>query len=97
MSNVSASKGIARVGGITASSAEQLSVGAKVFQENYKYSSQKGLPWSAEENCLLVQLREEESLAWSGVIQRFDQRFPRRSKGPIQVYWSTTLKKQQPS
>ncbi|KAJ6096615.1 hypothetical protein N7486_007361 [Penicillium sp. IBT 16267x] len=57
--------------------------------------SRKGLPWSMEENCLLVNLREEQNLAWSEVTRLFAQKFPGRSKGSLQVYWSTTLKKQQ--
>ncbi|KAI2791355.1 hypothetical protein POX_c04212 [Penicillium oxalicum] len=56
--------------------------------------SRKGLPWSMEENCLLVNLREEQNLAWSEVTRLFAQKFPGRSKGSLQVYWSTTLKNQ---
>jgi hypothetical protein len=55
--------------------------------------TRKGLPWSMEENCLLVHLREEQNLAWSEVTRLFAQKFPGRSKGSLQVYWSTTLKK----
>ncbi|CAG7939202.1 unnamed protein product [Penicillium nalgiovense] len=91
--DVSVSKGISRDEGISTSSAKQSSVVAKVVHGKHTCSSRKGLPWSAKENRLLVQLREEESLAWSEVIKRFDQRFPGRSIG-LQVYWSTTLKKQ---
>jgi hypothetical protein len=46
-----------------------------------------------EEN--LVSLREEQNLAWSEVTRLFAKKFPGRSKGTLQVYWSTTLKKQQ--
>lgn len=53
--------------------------------------TRKGLPWSAEEIYLLVKLREEQNLAWSEVTKLFAQKFPGRSKGSIQVYWSTTL------
>jgi hypothetical protein len=56
--------------------------------------TRKGLPWSMEENCLLVSLREEQNLAWSEVTRLFAKKFPGRSKGSLQVYWSTTLKKQ---
>jgi hypothetical protein len=94
--DASASKGISGEEGITTSSAERSSAGARVHVK-HTCSSRKGFPWSAEESRLLVQLREEESLAWSEVIERFDQRFPGRSKGSIQVYWSTTLKKERPS
>lgn len=56
-------------------------------------STRRGLPWSLEESRLLVKLREDERLAWSDVVRRFTRKFPGRSKGSIQVYWSTTLKK----
>ncbi|KAJ5267206.1 hypothetical protein N7478_010014 [Penicillium angulare] len=55
-------------------------------------TSRKGLPFSAEEDRLLVKLRKEENLAWSEVVTRFSQKFPGRSKGSIQVHWSTRLK-----
>jgi hypothetical protein len=70
--DASASKGISRDEGISTSSAEQSSVVAKVVHGKHTYSSRKGLRWSAEENRLLVQLRKEESLAWSEVIKRFN-------------------------
>jgi hypothetical protein len=56
--------------------------------------TRKGLPWFMEENCLLVSLREEQNLAWSEVARLFAKKFPGRSKGSLQAYWSTTLKKQ---
>jgi hypothetical protein len=56
--------------------------------------SRKGLAFSVEENFLLMNLREEQNLAWSEVTRLFAQKFPGRSKGSLQVYWSTTLKKQ---
>lgn len=56
--------------------------------------TRKGLPFSMEESRLLVELREEQNLTWSEVTRRFAQKFPGRSRGSIQVYWSTTLKKQ---
>ncbi|CDM35129.1 unnamed protein product [Penicillium roqueforti FM164] len=37
------------------------------------------------------------NLAWSEVTRQFAQKFAGRSKGSIQVYWSTTLKKQRRS
>ncbi|OOQ83690.1 hypothetical protein PEBR_33475 [Penicillium brasilianum] len=55
----------------------------------------KGLSWSEEEIRLLVKLREEENLAWSEVFKQFSQKFPGRTKGSIQVYWSTKLGKRQ--
>lgn len=92
--DASALKGTEREGGITTSSAKQSSKGTKVVTGKPTCSSRKRLDYSAEENRLLVQLREEESLPWSEVSKRFDQRFPGRSQGSIQVHWSTKLKKQ---
>lgn len=43
--------------------------------------SRKGLPCSAEEGRLLVELKDEEDLAGAEVIRRFDQAFPGRSPG----------------
>ncbi|KAJ5640284.1 uncharacterized protein N7484_008146 [Penicillium longicatenatum] len=56
--------------------------------------SRKGLKWSAEEDRLLVKLREEEELAWPEVTKRFSRVFPGRKQGSLQVYWSTKLSKQ---
>ncbi|KAJ5101086.1 hypothetical protein N7456_007138 [Penicillium angulare] len=92
----SVSKGIEREE-ITASLADQSSVGDENAHGKPTCSSRKGLRWSLEEKRLLVQLREEESLPWSEVVTRFLQRFPGRSEGSIQVYWSTTIKKQRSS
>lgn len=60
-------------------------------------SSRKGLPWSAEEDRLLVELKEEEKLTGAALIRRFDQIFPGRSPGSIPVRWSTKLSKRRPS
>ncbi|KAJ5317417.1 hypothetical protein N7508_001925, partial [Penicillium antarcticum] len=54
----------------------------------------KGLLFSVEEIALLVKLREKQNLTWPEVTRQFAQKFAGRSKGSIQVYWSTTLKKQ---
>ncbi|KAJ5472100.1 hypothetical protein N7539_008669 [Penicillium diatomitis] len=59
--------------------------------------SRKGLSWSDEEADLLVKLREEEHLAWSEVTERFGEKFPGRSQGSLQVYWSTRLGKRRSS
>jgi hypothetical protein len=59
--------------------------------------TRKGLPFSVEESRLLVELREEQKLTWPEVTRRFAQNFPGRTKGSLQVYWSTTLKKQRQS
>ena len=53
----------------------------------------KGLPWSAENDSLLMKLKEEENLTAAEVIRRFDKSFPGRSPGSIQVHWSTKLSK----
>lgn len=55
--------------------------------------SRKGKPRSMEEERLLVKLREEQNLSWSEVIEQFEGKFPGRSKGSIQVFWSTTIKR----
>jgi hypothetical protein len=55
-------------------------------------TSRKGMPWSSEEIELLLRLRGEEKRAWSEVTRLFSDQFPGRSRGSIQVYWSTALK-----
>lgn len=70
---------------------------ANVLDIEYRSTSRKGLSFSTEEDRLLVKLRKVEALTWSEVIKRFSQRFPGRSKGSIQVHWSTKLRKQLPS
>jgi hypothetical protein len=57
--------------------------------------SRKGLSWSHEKVDLLVKLRETRKLAWSDVTEQFGQKFPGRSQGSLQVYWSTKLGKRQ--
>ncbi|EED12784.1 hypothetical protein TSTA_053020 [Talaromyces stipitatus ATCC 10500] len=52
--------------------------------------SRKGKSWEPDEIKLLVQLKEAGS-PWSVIAKRFQERFPGRSKGSIQVYWSTKL------
>lgn len=56
--------------------------------------SRKGLTFLPEEDRLLVKFRKEDALTWSEVTKRFSRKFPGRSKGSIQVYWSTALRKQ---
>ncbi|KAJ5263959.1 hypothetical protein N7478_011564 [Penicillium angulare] len=92
--SASASKDVEREEGFAVSSADQSSVGDGIVHGKPPCPSRKGLRWSVEEKRLLMQLREEESLSWSEVINKFLQRFPGRSEGSIQVYWSTTLKNQ---
>ncbi|KAL4811698.1 hypothetical protein BDW67DRAFT_12758 [Aspergillus spinulosporus] len=56
-------------------------------------SSRKCRPWSKEEAGLLLSLKREENRPWAEVIRLFSEKFPGRSPGAIQVYWSTTLSK----
>lgn len=56
-------------------------------------SSRKRLRYSAEEKRFLIQLKEE-GFAWAEVTRRFRAKFPWRSPGAIQMYWSTKLSKQ---
>jgi hypothetical protein len=44
----------------------------------------KGLAWSAEEDRLLVKLKEE-NLPWNEMLRRFDQNFLGRMPGSIEV------------
>ncbi|EED22692.1 hypothetical protein TSTA_061800 [Talaromyces stipitatus ATCC 10500] len=53
--------------------------------------SRKGKAWEPDEIELLIKLKED-GLSWSVITKRFQKRFPRRSRGSIQVYWSTNLK-----
>lgn len=75
----------------------QLLPDANLVDIEHPSTTRKGLSSSAEEDRLLGKLRQEENLTWSEVIERFSQRFPGRSKGSIQVHWSTKLRKQLPS
>jgi hypothetical protein len=56
--------------------------------------TRKGKSWTAEERKLLVRLREELGLSWEKVDREFSKQFPGRSKGSIQVFWCTTLKRE---
>lgn len=78
----------------TTSDSEHTSLNTELV-EMQSTSSRKGLPFSVEEDHLLVQLRDEHNLPWSEVAKRFSQKFPGRSKGSIQVHWSTSHKKRQ--
>lgn len=49
----------------------------------------KRLPWSSGEVDLLLQLRRDKQRPWSEVVKLFSDRYPGRSPGAIQVYWST--------
>ncbi|EED19016.1 conserved hypothetical protein [Talaromyces stipitatus ATCC 10500] len=53
--------------------------------------SRKGKAWEPDEIELLIKLKED-GLSWSVITKRFQKRFPGRSRGSIQVYWSTNLK-----
>ncbi|KAJ5938512.1 hypothetical protein N7466_001646 [Penicillium verhagenii] len=74
------------------SDSEHRTLNTELVEMQYT-SSRKGLPWSLQEDRLLVQLRDEQNLPWSEVAKQFSQKFPGRSKGSIQVYWSTSHKK----
>ncbi|KAJ5111740.1 hypothetical protein NUU61_001370 [Penicillium alfredii] len=69
-------------------------LGAEIADVQNAPSTRKGLLWSEEEGRLLVKLRDEQKLAWSELTEHFTREFPGRSKGSIQVYWSTKLKKE---
>ncbi|KAL5333657.1 hypothetical protein BJX70DRAFT_392006 [Aspergillus crustosus] len=56
-------------------------------------SSRRGMPWSAEEEGLLLKLRKDEERPWAEVTRLFSEEYPGRTRGAIQVYWSTTLSK----
>lgn len=77
-------------------SASQSSFAHEIEQSRRSRKSQreprKGKPWSDEEKDLLLKLRKNERRSWSEVTRLFSDRYPGRSRGSIQVYWSTTLK-----
>jgi hypothetical protein len=50
------------------------------------------MPWLPEEEDLLVKLRREQGLPWSDVVRLFSEQYLGRTRGSIQVYWSTHLK-----
>ncbi|KAL4997895.1 hypothetical protein BDV10DRAFT_194731 [Aspergillus recurvatus] len=56
-------------------------------------SSRRGMPWSTEEEGLLLKLRKDEKRPWAEVTRLFSKEYPGRTRGAIQVYWSTTLSK----
>lgn len=58
--------------------------------------SQKGMPWSRQEEDLLVELRITRGLPWSDMTKLFSDQYPGRSQGSIQVYWSTKLNGRRP-
>jgi len=58
-------------------------------QRNFR----KGKRWLPQEEELLVKLKRDQGLPWSGVTRLFSEQYPGRSQGSIQVYWSTNLKK----
>jgi hypothetical protein len=53
--------------------------------------SRKGKAWEPDEIKFLVQLKKD-GLPWSVIARRFEEHFPGRSQGTIQVYWSKNLK-----
>jgi hypothetical protein len=57
-----------------------------------KTTTRKGQQWTLDETRLLLNLRVEQNLPWLEVYQQFSRKFPGRTLGSIQVYWSTTAK-----
>lgn len=55
------------------------------------YSSQRGR-FTPDEDNLIVQLKTKHNLSWADLYQRFNRRFPGRSKGTLQVRYCTKLK-----
>ncbi|KAL4923024.1 SANT/Myb-like DNA-binding domain-containing protein [Aspergillus undulatus] len=58
-------------------------------------SSRRGMPWSTEEEGLLLKLRKDEERPWAEITRLFSEKYPGRTQGAIQVYWSTTLSKKE--
>jgi hypothetical protein len=53
--------------------------------------SRKNKAWEHEEEMFLVQLKKD-GLPWSMIARRFEERFPGRTQGTIQVKWSKDFK-----
>lgn len=51
------------------------------------------MPWSTEEVDHLLTMRKNENWPWT-VTRLFSDKYPGRSSGAIQVFWSTTLNKE---
>ena len=51
--------------------------------------TRKGQTYEVEETRLLKKLKIDEQLPWSEVYRRFTKKFPGRTLGSMQVYWST--------
>ena len=70
---------------------------SKSRSRNYRHEAQRKprrrLPWSSDEVDFLLKLRRDEGRPWSEVARLFLDRYPGRSPGSIQVYWSTAIKK----
>jgi hypothetical protein len=56
---------------------------------NARRKPRRRLRWSSEGVDLLLKLRRDEQRPWSEVTRLFLDRYPGRSPGAIQVYWST--------
>jgi hypothetical protein len=54
--------------------------------------TRKGLAWSLEEVDFLTKLKVDNNLTWSAIHRGFSQIFPGRTKGSLQVYWSTKMR-----
>jgi hypothetical protein len=49
-------------------------------------SSRNGMPWSVEEDRLLMKLRDVQNLAWAEVVRQSSRKISGWSKGSILVY-----------
>ena len=53
--------------------------------------SRKGKAWESDEIKLLIRLKKDGS-PWLVIARRFEENFPGRLQGTIQVYWIKNLK-----
>ncbi|KAL4927746.1 SANT/Myb-like DNA-binding domain-containing protein [Aspergillus undulatus] len=65
----------------------------QIIRKEPRRSSRRGMAWSTEEGSLLLKLRKVEKRPWAEVTRLFSEKYPGRTRGAIQVYWSTTLSK----
>ncbi|KAL4925723.1 uncharacterized protein BDV17DRAFT_271187 [Aspergillus undulatus] len=53
------------------------------------------MPWSTEEEGLLLKLKKDKEQSWVEITRLFSEEYPGRTRGVIQVYWSTNLSKKE--
>lgn len=58
----------------------------------HRGASRRGKKWSDKEKAFLQELRSDKSKSWSEVAREFSMEFPGRSRGSMQVQWSTKWK-----